>query len=63
MRKGKKISLMNYVWGLHIKSWSKDMFRGREINLLDGLLYQPNLCNLLRHSSFFSKLLKPDLIN
>ena len=40
MRKGKKISLMNYVWGLHIKSWSKDMFRGREINLLDGLLHQ-----------------------
>ena len=57
MRRKKKISLIYWIWGLHIKSWSWYMFRGRQMNLPDGLLHQPKLFNVLRHSSFFSRFL------
>lgn len=58
MRKEENISMINCIWRFDIKRWSRDMFRVRQFNLPDGLLYQPKLCNVLRHSSFFSLLFK-----
>lgn len=52
MRRAKILSLMNYIWEWHIKSWSCHMFRCRQINLKDGLLHQSKLCDVVRHSSF-----------
>ena len=57
MREEKKFSLASCIWRFDIKSLSQDMLQGWRINLPDGLLHQPKLCNLLRHSGFFSQLL------
>ena len=45
---GKKISLMNCIWRLKIKSWSRDILQGKQINLPNGLLHQPKHCIVFR---------------
>ena len=57
MRKEKKISLMNCVWRLNIKSWSRNTLWGMQIYLPYCLPNQPRLCNVLRNSGFFNQLL------